>query len=1064
MSSMGETADASTSTPFSKDRLRDALDGVIARQFFAGWNKIEQSQQSRDPEIVVHGVGRIRLPLSGEQARQIISRAHRGPIDTGSSETIVDSAVQYTAWELGPQSFTITAQSQWDKLLKEFLTVISRVLGVSNRIVRADLHKLSIWENGAVFKAHEDTEKIPHMFGTLIISLPSFHRGGNVIVRYLDKEAVFSTYMEAMAGVYWYSDASHEVLPVEFGYRWVLTYNLVTTVSLEKPLEGPELENKRLREVMESWAGVDRPDDTSPLYYALDNKYTEGNLSLAGLESRDQACLDQLLNVCHGLDFHIFLATLELVDVREIDNEPGNRFPSLYIEHDTNSIGFRIDSELKAKYVCDLNGNEVPSSITIDKDSIMHSNPFGERADDKMDDEDVISYYYRISALVIVPPKALLPLLTSSSSDWFSYSSNPKPVMVLNYCIDRCQSLNSESALDALLQLLEKTGKPDQLDWTKYTVLAEKIYKLAMICPGSELIDWITRRVLPLPLTVLGWSRRQFEEFAISFERLDMGFSSVIQTRKSLNRQYQAILAFRADGDSKDELLGLLRDTPTKTISDGNWGSIHSYEEGLALYNLALCAHDGLEIMKSIVPRLVETCGQKTEFMLGFVHGWRQGMQCKEITLTDSQPIYENLVQVTVRNMSIPSLAVEVREAYRQNQNSTSPTRPPVSYGILYRFVVSLFQPGLGEQRDILIKKITFEATHINATNFEDLWIPLLQDLLFDSEELKIPLSDQSWQHFYQTVLESFLLTYVGKALPKPDLVRKPVSCSCTECRKLNQFLLSPIQRVCSFHELFFSQRTHALQIFPDSRNDCRNSGSPNFIITKVEDPIIEGERHSRAKRKLRAVEHLSGFDPDKLKTVLAEKHGVITTMAFLEHPEDTATTSLSASSSTQRRGPLAPTSANPTVARVPLGGEKIFPVDNTPPNVAPPERSMSHPCHPSAVYLTPTQPINGSATTVRTQTSASPQTTMSGVGGDGPSKMPSTHPPFEIMRSLISSDPYNLRRQEPGNPFITHPDMTATTSVGNPSRPLPSTMIPHPVAGVKRKMVELIDLTSEDD
>lgn len=73
----------------------------------------------------------------------------------------------------------------------------------------------------------------------------------------------------------------------------------------------------------------------------------------------------------------------------------------------------------------------------------------------------------------------------------------------------------------------------------------------------------------------------------------------MIQTRESLNDQYQVFLAFQADTDPKDKLLELIEDTPTKAIRDGNWGTSRSYEDGLALYNLALCAHDDLEVIKS---------------------------------------------------------------------------------------------------------------------------------------------------------------------------------------------------------------------------------------------------------------------------------------------------------------------------------------------------------------------------------------------------------------------------------------------------------------------------------
>lgn len=439
-------------------------------------------------------------------------------------------------------------------------------------------------------------------------------------------------------------------------------------------------------------------------------------------------------------------------------------------------------------------------------------------------------------------------------------------------------------------------------------------------------------------------------------------------------------------------------------------------------------------------------------------------MQRREITLTGSRLIYENLVRVTVQNISIPLLAVKAEEARdkraRTSWNLNPPTRPLVSYEILYRFVTSLFQPRLQEQRDIFIKKITSEATLINATNFDNLWVPLLRDLLSNSEALKISLYDHSWQHFYQTVLESFLWNCVGKAIPKPNLVRTPVSCPCNQCTELNQFLLDPTQRVRSFNRSPASQMTHFRRVFPDKRNDCTNIGNPINVITKVEDPKTERERNARARRRLEAADHLRDFDPNKLRTVLAEKHGAITKMSLLEHSDDAAaSTSSLAASSTQRREPLAPVSANLTTAIPPLGGEKIFSVDNTLSSAPLLARSINYPPGSSMAYITPNQPINSSAATMRTQTFASPQPTMPGIRIDG-----LTHTQLEAMHNLISLAPYNSTWQEPGNPFTPLPSTAATGSVSKPSQPLPSTMIQHPVAGAKRKMVELIDLTSEDD
>lgn len=71
----------------------------------------------------------------------------------------------------------------------------------------------------------------------------------------------------------------------------------------------------------------------------------------------------------------------------------------------------------------------------------------------------------------------------------------------------------------------------------------------------------------------------------------------IFHTQKTLSDQYQAILAIHGDIDPDDELLEQLRSMAAKAVS--GWVPICSYEDGLALFDLALYSHDNLEIMKS---------------------------------------------------------------------------------------------------------------------------------------------------------------------------------------------------------------------------------------------------------------------------------------------------------------------------------------------------------------------------------------------------------------------------------------------------------------------------------
>jgi hypothetical protein len=61
------------------------------------------------------------------------------------------------------------------------------------------------------------------MFGTMVISLPSPHRGGSVIVQHRDQTTTIASHDGQQKHFAWYSDVQHEMLPVEIGYRLALT-------------------------------------------------------------------------------------------------------------------------------------------------------------------------------------------------------------------------------------------------------------------------------------------------------------------------------------------------------------------------------------------------------------------------------------------------------------------------------------------------------------------------------------------------------------------------------------------------------------------------------------------------------------------------------------------------------------------------------------------------------------------------------------------------------------------------------------------------------------------------
>jgi len=81
------------------------------------------------------------------------------------------------------------------------------------------------------FKSHVDTPRSEAQFGSLVVSLPCHHEGGQLIVRHAGHSVTFDwgsskAKTDAIHWAAFYSDCQHEVFEITEGHRITLTYNL----------------------------------------------------------------------------------------------------------------------------------------------------------------------------------------------------------------------------------------------------------------------------------------------------------------------------------------------------------------------------------------------------------------------------------------------------------------------------------------------------------------------------------------------------------------------------------------------------------------------------------------------------------------------------------------------------------------------------------------------------------------------------------------------------------------------------------------------------------------------
>ena len=282
------------------------------------------------PRLEVDGVGLVALPLLPMQAEQLVAVAERAPYGRGE-ETLVDTQVRRT-WQIDADRVRIGGK-HWAQTLETILARVAEGLGVAEQVT-AQLYKLLVYDRGSFFVNHRDTEKVPRMFATLVVVLPSTSTGGELVVRHKGREVRLDLQCDdpsEVAFASFYADCVHEVLPVTTGCRVVLVYNLL------RPGKGPvpeppsyEGEQAEVAALLRAWAvGKESPDDDAPekLIYPLEHAYTPAELGFDALKGADAAVASVLVTAAPqaGCDLHVALLSIEESGSAEYSDNYGSR-------------------------------------------------------------------------------------------------------------------------------------------------------------------------------------------------------------------------------------------------------------------------------------------------------------------------------------------------------------------------------------------------------------------------------------------------------------------------------------------------------------------------------------------------------------------------------------------------------------------------------------------------------------------------------------------------------------------------------------------------------------------
>lgn len=212
----------------------------------------------------------VNVPLTPSHCALLKTRLAPAKMGQGT-ETVLDTSYRHAfTTDLSKLMISFSPRTlQWN-LHQEIERKLLGKWGLEGRSVRIVPYRLNLYDKGSFFKPHKDTPLSSTHFGSLVVVVPTLHRGGDLIIRHGTKtvtvKASEGTWLSSQPAYIWaafYSDCEHEVLQVTRGHRVTLTYHLYHT-------DCPEKGAGRLLQEPSVSPSPSSPSSPSPLWHNHD--------------------------------------------------------------------------------------------------------------------------------------------------------------------------------------------------------------------------------------------------------------------------------------------------------------------------------------------------------------------------------------------------------------------------------------------------------------------------------------------------------------------------------------------------------------------------------------------------------------------------------------------------------------------------------------------------------------------------------------------------------------------------------------------------------------------------
>jgi hypothetical protein len=402
------------------------------------------------PGLEVPGMGPVGFPLSVDQAKQLKKRCEQAPYGKGK-ETLVDTAVRQV-WRMGPSAFSLT-NPEWDEVLRDIVRNVQEELGLEKQRLETHLYDLLLYEQGGFFLPHRDGERLDRMVATLVVSLPSAFKGGELVVRHdgQAREVDFNAQNNRSFRISYaafYADCEHEIRPLKEGHRLCLVYNLTLT-KVGKKIKPPR-DSEHIGSVRQALREWSQGKAAGKLAITLDHQYTEKGLSWDALKGADRVKARVLCQAAKDAGCKAYLALVtfhESGSAEYVDDGRSYRQRRRY-EDDADDDGESDDASmydmvdvfetsLSAEHIRDQDERGLPiGPLSIDEDELLNPEAL-KNVKPEVEFEGytgnagmTLDRWYRHAAILLWPERAhfdvicseharsVVPLLTEMVVQW----------------------------------------------------------------------------------------------------------------------------------------------------------------------------------------------------------------------------------------------------------------------------------------------------------------------------------------------------------------------------------------------------------------------------------------------------------------------------------------------------------------------------------------------------------------------------------------------------------------------------------------------------------------------